>query len=165
MRLMRRGIRRHTILFIERDVLVRNLVRTFLQESYLVLFAADGDEALEVSRKYTGSIDILLSAVKKVRKGGLPVHKLVATERPGIGILLVKSGSGALARENGHPFLNKPFQMGPLYASLEKILAMAADDKSADLRGPRGSAHDVDSPVDSCASRVARGLQMPQNMN
>jgi DNA-binding response OmpR family regulator len=115
--------RRLRIMFVESDVLARNIIRTFLQEGYDVLVAANGDEALEVSRNYKGAIDILLSDAEMWGVAGLPLHYVVDAERPGIIILLTTADSrkstpdGQLQR-----FLSKPFQLGALHAALKEVL-------------------------------------------
>jgi two-component system, cell cycle sensor histidine kinase and response regulator CckA len=115
--------RRLRILFVEGDVLARNIIRTFLQESYDVLVAANGGEALEVSRNYEGPIDILLSDAEMAGLAGLPLHYVVKAERPGIVILLMTADSRKSTRDGQvRGFLSKPFQLGALYAALKGVL-------------------------------------------
>src|ERR1700722_1938949 len=53
------------ILIAEDEVMVRNLVRHILTaEGHEILAAADGYEALELSRQYDGTIDMLITDVK-----------------------------------------------------------------------------------------------------
>jgi DNA-binding response OmpR family regulator len=135
------GCDRHlTILFAGGEVLVRNIVRTFLRENYDVLVAASGYEALELSRGYEGVIDILLSDVEMAGRDGLPLHWLVGVERPGIKILLTADGS----RKPDHdgqlvPLLNKPFRLDTLHARLEEL-----SEKDAGRDGEAKSARGVD---------------------
>jgi DNA-binding response OmpR family regulator len=115
--------RRLRVLFVEGDVLARNIIRTFLQEAYDVLVAANGDEALEVSRNYEGAIDILLSDAEMAGLAGLPLHYVVDAERPGIVILLMTPESDKAARDGQvRGFLSKPFQLGALHAALKAVL-------------------------------------------
>jgi hypothetical protein len=59
------------ILVVEDEVLVRNFVCLQLQrDGYQVLAAADGVEALQVARAYTGTIHMLLTDVIMPRMDG-----------------------------------------------------------------------------------------------
>ncbi len=58
----------HVTLVAYTDVMIRNLLTTMLQdEGYSVLSAADGQEALELSRLYPGEIDLLVTDVEMTR--------------------------------------------------------------------------------------------------
>ena len=60
------------VLVAEDDVLVRNLINVVLSRAgYAVLLAADGEEALQISRHYAGEINLLLSDVMMPRMDGL----------------------------------------------------------------------------------------------
>jgi two-component system, cell cycle sensor histidine kinase and response regulator CckA len=117
------GDRRLRILFVEGDVRVRNIIRIFLQEGYDVLVAANGDEALEVSRNYEGVIDILLCDAEMAGLAGLPLHYVIDAERPGIISLLMTADSHKSAPDGQvQRFLSKPFQLGALHAALQEVL-------------------------------------------
>ena len=63
--------RQFVILVADDEVLIRNLVTLLMQqEGYLVLAAADGHEGLELSRKYPGKIDMLITDVQMPRLNG-----------------------------------------------------------------------------------------------
>jgi DNA-binding response OmpR family regulator len=116
-----------TILFAERRVLPRNIIRIFLQENYEVLVAADGHEALELSQAYLGTIDVLLSDVGIAGRGGLPLHRVIVDHRPGIRILPIATHPDeSLSVTHSEPFLTKPFQLGELYGALEELLEQTA---------------------------------------
>jgi len=97
------------ILVAEDDVLIRNTARHLLQtDGHEVLVATNGFEALELSREYKGTIDMLLTDVRMPRMGGLELIQQISQERPGIKILVM---AGRLTNEELKqlPFLRKPF--------------------------------------------------------
>src|SRR5437773_10483032 len=78
------------ILVAEDDVVVRNVVRLLLQgEGHEVLVAVDGYEALELSRRYQGTIHLLLTDIRMPRLDGLELVEQILMERPRIKILLM----------------------------------------------------------------------------
>ena len=112
-----------TILFVEREVLARNIIRTFLQPNYSLLIAANGNEALEVSRRYVGEIHVLVSGEEKVGLDGIPVHCRIRAERPKIRILPVVGESQEFVSSCHLPlFLTRPFQLGILHTRLNEVL-------------------------------------------
>jgi DNA-binding response OmpR family regulator len=113
------------ILLAEDDVHVQCFISQLLKASgFTVLATSDGEAALEASRNYPGSIDLLLSDVEMPRMGGLELWKNITAERPGIKALMM---SGALeGREQVSirelPFLQKPFTDTALRDSIEALL-------------------------------------------
>ena len=81
----------------------------------------DGKAALETSRKYPGTIDLLLSDVAMPRMGGLDLCRKIMRERPGIKVLLMSSDP-LTAFKNALPFLQKPFSHTTLRVSIEALL-------------------------------------------
>ena len=113
------------ILVVEDDVHIQFFIWKLLSaDRFTVLNAGDGIAALEVSRNFPGTIDLLLSDVEMPRMGGLELCKNIAAERPGIKVLVM---SGDLrgreqASMNGLPFLQKPFTLTALRDSIEALL-------------------------------------------
>ena len=109
------------ILVAEDDVIVRNTVRVLLQkEGHDVLVAADGYEALELSRDYTGSIDLLLTDMRMPRMGGAALVEQIRKERPEIRILVMAGLVGD--RLPQHPFLAKPFSAEVFRTKVREVL-------------------------------------------
>jgi DNA-binding response OmpR family regulator len=113
------------ILIAEDEVMVRNLVRHLLEaEGHEILAAANGSEALELSRKYDGTIDMLITDVKMPHLDGLQLIDRITKERPNIRILVM---SGHLSEElRGHEagftFLRKPFLPGVFREKVREVL-------------------------------------------
>jgi DNA-binding NtrC family response regulator len=119
------GVTPRVILLAEDDVGVRFLIWKLLKaQGFTVLIAGDGKAALESSRDYAGTIDLLVSDVSMPRMGGLELRKNIAIERPGIKVLLISGDN--LGREqvalSGLPFLQKPFTQTALRDSIETLL-------------------------------------------
>jgi DNA-binding NtrC family response regulator len=93
-------------------------------DGFTVLTTYDGRAALELSRCYPGTIDVLLSDLDMPFMGGQELCQSIAVERPGIKVLLMSGGVGAQeqARMNGLPFLQKPFTAAALRYSIRALL-------------------------------------------
>jgi two-component system, cell cycle sensor histidine kinase and response regulator CckA len=114
------------VLLADDELVVRSLARSVLTRAgYKVLDAVDGEQALEVSRQYTGPIDLLLTDVKMPKMDGLQLSAQISRERPGIKILLMSGRpSGELiVRGEKMPFLRKPFLPDVLCERLNSLLA------------------------------------------
>ena len=114
------------ILVADDEALIRNLVTLLLQQvGYFVLSAADGREGLELSRKYPGKIDLLITDVNMPRMNGTDLYAHLMEERPGIKVLVMSGADiSEILRKNANmPFLPKPFDGGTLKAAVRKILA------------------------------------------
>jgi DNA-binding response OmpR family regulator len=119
------GIDQPVILVADDDVMIRNLVTLLLQsEGYVVLSASDGQEGLELSRKYPGSIDLLITDVDMPRLNGMNLYAHLIKERPGIKAIVMTGGDvNEILRQNVNlPFLPKPFDGEALFARVREIL-------------------------------------------
>ncbi len=109
------------ILVVDDDATICHLARTVLQkEGYFILAAADGEEALLLSRSFPGTIHLLLSDVKMPRMNGLQLKEGLLAERPATKVLLMSAYTD-LAIE-GTAFLQKPFRPEMLGNRVEHIL-------------------------------------------
>jgi CheY-like chemotaxis protein len=114
------------VLVADDDVLVRNLINAILTRSgYSVLVAADGEEALELSRRYTGEIHLLLSDVIMPRMNGFKLAERIREERPSTRALLISGNTSAELQTCNAPFdfLHKPFVPEQLKAKLRQMLS------------------------------------------
>nr|MDA3834853.1 ATP-binding protein [Spirochaetales bacterium] len=79
-----------TILFVEDDEVVRTMtVEILTSRGYLVLEAANGEEALLTCKRYHGHIDLLLTDVVMPKMSGAELAKKVAKLRPDIPVVFM----------------------------------------------------------------------------
>jgi signal transduction histidine kinase len=117
-----------TILLAEDERMVRALTRENLRVcGYQVLEAANGEDALRVSREYKGEIHLLLTDVVMPRMSGRELAERVAEGRPGLPVLYVSGFTddaivqhGVL--EPGTEFLEKPFTLNALARKVRQVL-------------------------------------------
>jgi DNA-binding response OmpR family regulator len=124
------GIDQPIILVADDDVMVRNLITLLLQsERYVVLSASDGQEGLELSRKYPGKIDLLITDVDMPRLNGMNLYSHLLQERPGIKTIVMSGGDAhEILRHNVNlPFLPKPFDGEALFSRVREILGASVE--------------------------------------
>ena len=118
-----------TILLVENDALVLNLVRRTLQElGYEILAAHDGVEALAVAAQYEGPIALLLTDVVMPHMGGGTLAQRLKEGRPDTRVLFMSGfvDDPALAAEiaqGDEGFLQKPFTLHLLAERVAGVLA------------------------------------------
>jgi DNA-binding response OmpR family regulator len=128
------GPRQSVILVADDHPVIRNLVTLLMQqEGYFALSAADGHEGLELSRKYPGQIDLLITDVDMPRMNGTDLCGHLLEERPGIKVLVMSGADIAeIVSHNANlPFLPKPFDGETLKARVRAILAPPVLESSA----------------------------------
>ena len=87
-----------------------------------MLTASDGEEALRISRKFVGTIDILVSDTVMPKLDGVTLYKQVRRERPTMKVLLISAYVNAPL--DGVPFLRKPFHLDTFRQRVREILAL-----------------------------------------
>jgi len=126
---------RKVILVADDEAMLRNLIRTVLRrEGYEVLAAADGKEALELSRAHKGPIDLLLTDVTMPHVDGISAYRRISAERAHIKVLFMSGGIlGSLKIPVGLPFLPKPFvsldEVRTKVRELLEVTSSAADSR------------------------------------
>jgi CheY-like chemotaxis protein len=103
-----------TILLVEDDTRVRGLLRAVLElEGHLVLEARDADDALVISRRRTGPIDLLITDVGVPRLRGPQLADRLAASRPELKLLFISGYHDEAIRSPGSDapaaFIHKPF--------------------------------------------------------
>jgi DNA-binding response OmpR family regulator len=116
---------RPVILVADDDALLRNLVTLLLQQDgFVVLSAADGHEGLELSRKYPGRIDLIITDEDMPRMNGSDLCAHLLEERPEIKTLMMSGAdmSEIVGKNVNLPFLPKPFNGLDLKSRVRSIL-------------------------------------------
>jgi DNA-binding response OmpR family regulator len=110
-----------TILVAEDDTQIRRHVTSLLEEKgYRVLAADGGDTAMELSRRHSGRIHLLLTDIQMSGTlDGFSLAQQICRERPGIRILTM---SGNYWEMFGLPMLTKPFTAHGLYVAVQAVL-------------------------------------------
>jgi two-component system cell cycle sensor histidine kinase/response regulator CckA len=117
-----------TILLVEDDEMVRNLVHETLErEGYKVIGAADPLEAQRIAEAHRGKIQLLITDVVMPRLSGKELAKALVGRRPDMKVLYMSGytdsaivNSGILQKEVA--FLQKPFTPSALAAKVRDVL-------------------------------------------
>ena len=105
-----------TVLLAEDQSSIRTVLREFLEsEGYKVLEAQNGNEALEIAKHYTGSIDALVTDVIMPQLRGIELATRLTEIDPGICVILMSGYSedalveNRLLSERNMTLIQKPF--------------------------------------------------------
>jgi PAS domain S-box-containing protein len=117
-----------TILFVEDEESVRELVRDYLKGTgYNVLEATDGVQAIEVAEVHKGPIHILVTDVVMPRLSGRELASRIAEKRPNAKLLFISGYTddsifrhGVL--EGGVAYLQKPFNLKAIAQKIREVL-------------------------------------------
>jgi signal transduction histidine kinase/ActR/RegA family two-component response regulator len=117
-----------TVLVVEDESAVRSFTRMVLERSgYEVLEAANGDEALVLSRKHLGDIQLLVTDMVMPGMGGRQVAEALESQRPAMKVLYLSGYTENTIAQRGAlgvelPFLQKPFTMDVLLRKVRQVL-------------------------------------------
>ena len=91
------------VLVVDDDSAVRELIASTLEteEGYWVLTAADGQEAIELSRSFRGSIDLLVTDEDMPRLRGSELCSQIRADRPEIQAIILTGGDPGAIRGTG----------------------------------------------------------------
>jgi PAS domain S-box-containing protein len=121
-----------TILVAEDEPSLLTLVRDILQShGYAVLEANDGEEALALSRRHRGAIDLLLTDVVMPGMGGKDLAGEIARERPDTAVVYMSGYMGDAYKQKwplqpGCFLLMKPFSREDLCRTIGEALESRA---------------------------------------
>jgi CheY-like chemotaxis protein len=116
------------VLVVEDEGAVRDqAVLVLASYGYTVLDAADGQAALEISRKHPGQIDLLLTDVIMPGLNGRELADLLQAERPETRVLFMSGYTGDAieghgVKSQGMAFLPKPFTLEDLLRKVRDVL-------------------------------------------
>ncbi|HET6962370.1 MAG TPA: ATP-binding protein, partial [Terriglobia bacterium] len=124
------------VLVVEDESAVRSFTRMVLQRGgYQVIEASNGEEALSLSRKHPGEIQLLVTDMVMPGMGGRQVAEALEQQRPGVRVLYLSGYTentiaprGTLGTEL--PFLQKPFTMEALLRKVRQVLDQTAKSES-----------------------------------
>src|SRR5205823_6262923 len=120
-------MRSPTILITEDDPLIRNLLVTVLsRENYTVLEADSAEEAVNLSNRFEGIIDLLIADFGLKMMTGRQAAEKISQSRPGLKVLHTSGHPLEKLEElEGIPraeFLAKPYLPKDLIATIKEIL-------------------------------------------
>ncbi len=117
-----------TILVVDDDDEIRDLIREFMEDSgYQVLDAASGEQALEMFKEHARDIDLVLMDLNMPGMGGGECTRQMLSIDPSVKVLVAsgysavghgKQASGYGARD----FISKPYQMREILAKIREVL-------------------------------------------
>jgi CheY-like chemotaxis protein len=112
------------ILIAEDEAMVNTLLHLTLERAgYVVLSAHDGEEALQLSHSYPGTIDLLLTDMVMPNMTGLELCRSIGSERPETKILFM---SGSHRPASGEHFLEKPFTPKELRTAVREMVELTS---------------------------------------
>jgi two-component system, cell cycle sensor histidine kinase and response regulator CckA len=117
-----------TVLLVEDEDLLRRMTREVLEASgYQVLEAANGDEAIQISRSYSGTIQVMLTDVVMPGLSGPELARVLASTRPQMKVFYVsgypdEASVPKVRPADGTDFLQKPFTPAALELRLRQLL-------------------------------------------
>ena|SRR2546422_8259291 len=123
-----RATSRGTILVVEDEqLMLRLLKRTFSQQGYEVLTAADGEEAIEVYRSHKEEIDVVLLDIGLPKISGANVFLKMKDEKPDVRVVIA---SGYLEpqvkvemlRAGVKHFFSKPYIFQEIIDAFESLI-------------------------------------------
>ena len=117
----------HVVLVVDDEAPLREATRRVLAgNGYVVLTAADGDEAIAVTRSHGGPIDLLLTDIIMPRMLGRDVAAAIAALRPGVRVIFMsgyaRSSLTSDSLQPGVMLLEKPFSENELIRLVRRAL-------------------------------------------
>lgn len=122
------GPRGHeTLLLVEDQDSLRDMLCEALRLlGYRVLVAPDGEAAVEVARRHTGRLDLLVTDVVMPRLDGSGLARRLRSKRPGLRVLYMSGHGPDIATRRGlvgpEDVLQKPFGTRALSLRVRKVL-------------------------------------------
>jgi PAS domain S-box-containing protein len=120
-----------TVLVADDEEGVRRMVGALLErQGYRVLSACDGVDALELSQRHEGSIDLLITDMMMPRMHGKELGERLSAVRPKIRVLFMSGYADEQIIERGlldsqMSFIQKPFALSELVAKIRTTMAVA----------------------------------------
>jgi two-component system cell cycle sensor histidine kinase/response regulator CckA len=116
---------RETILVVDDNELIREVVAKILRaENFLVLTADGGPAALRLAGETNETIDLLLSDVEMPEMSGPDLGEVLKKARPDMHVMLMSGGDNGnlLVLNYGWAYIQKPFVSMKLVAMINNVL-------------------------------------------
>ena len=112
-----------TVLIADDETLICKLAQAVLARyGYSTLIACDGQQALEASRNYLGSIQLVLSGVQMPGLNGPELCEQIRQERQGIICVLMSGNVSGASMGEEMAFVEKPFTSDTLRCKVREVL-------------------------------------------
>ena len=114
-----------TILVVDDNPLVRNMVVAVLKTANFRVFSADGGEAaIDLAEEMEGRIDLLLSDVDMPNMSGPALGEELKKTRPAMHVMLMSGGGtgNLLVLNYGWAFIERPFVTARLIEMVNEVL-------------------------------------------
>ncbi|RJR40202.1 MAG: response regulator [Deltaproteobacteria bacterium] len=117
-----------TILLLEDDKIVSKVTRKMLETGgYAVLDASNGREAMDISERHQGNIDLLLTDVVMPEIGGLKAAECLVLQRPEMKVLFMSGHTENAIVHHGIldpliAYIQKPFKLFDLLSKVQEVL-------------------------------------------
>ena len=126
---------KQTILVVDDEERVRQLIHSFLMEDYDVLLAADGLEAMGCYELHAGRIAAVITDVQMPRVNGRELVEWLHRRRPQLPVIVVSGRTGGevehLLLRRGVVWLEKPFEVKVLVSTLKRMLETQKEGRRA----------------------------------
>ncbi len=104
-----------TVLVVDDEELIRNLLNSFLEDTYSVILAADGKEAWELVQELDGKVDVLLSDVNMPVMNGVSLLQKMNGKYPNVCVIMMSGTSDVhtaiqAMRQGAYDYISKPFR-------------------------------------------------------
>ena len=148
---------KYTILVVDDEELIRNLVVTFLSKlGHSCLIAIDGVDALDKMKE--NKIDVVITDIKMPNMDGITLTSEISIQYPGLPIMVMTAfdeeySAGIAISAGAREFIKKPFSLEEFAIRLHKMI-----NDSQTLRRPK-SKKDVDEDMQDLMNELEAALK------
>jgi two-component system cell cycle sensor histidine kinase/response regulator CckA len=117
------GAGHETVLLVEDEAGIRSMTRVYLEAlHYKVLEAANGQEAVRLSREYRGTIDLIVTDIVMPGMRGDAVVGAIRQDRPNIAAVFISGYADARQLDPEIAVVEKPFSFPELGRQIRAVL-------------------------------------------
>ena len=117
-----------TVLLVEDEQAILRMAKTALEQlGYMVLVAAQAQEAISLVERHAGSLDLLVTDVVMPGLNGQQLYRILRARRPALKVLYISGHTAGVLDErgvvtDGTHFLAKPFALHALAEKVRTVL-------------------------------------------